>query len=212
MSFNENTLPTYYQAIKLMFSNQAVSEGMKTLDTVVRGIVPHPIWNKLRQIDFEQEILSLEEWIGKEVAQHPDQIAILFFCLSDLGDAMTLHFLRQKRAPAGDSDWEAYDDSLSVDVPSVVLTQMAELVEAELTDEQGNYTNEDAGWIVETCYPLAYSGLVAGKIMQRLPASTLLGNDTTRKVAVFFGEGDDFLLGEISPQGFTYYPVPDFIA
>lgn len=212
MSFNENTLPAYYQAIKLMFSNKPVSQGMKELDALARSLVPHPVWNRLQKIDFEQEIPRLEEWMDKAVAQHPDNIAILFFNLSDLGDALTLHFLRQKREPAGDNDWEAYDAGLSADVPSTVLTRMAELVEAELTDEQGDYTNEDAGWIVETCYPLAYSGLVVGKIMQRLSASTLLGNDVARKVAVFFGEGDDFLLGEISPQGFTYYPVPDFIA
>jgi hypothetical protein len=211
MTFNEITIQAYYQAIKLMFTNKPVTEGMKELDRLVRSLAPHPIWDKLQKIDFESELPTIREFTANETARHPEGVAVLLFRLSDLGDQMQLVFLCQEREPTGDSDWEAYDDSRYADVASIVLEQMAGLAETELTDSQGSYTNQDAGWILETCYPLAYSGLAVGRILHSLPAQALLGSDESRKVAVFFGEGDDFIFGEITPQGFRYNPIPDFI-
>jgi hypothetical protein len=212
MSFNEITIQLYYQAVRLMFSDKAIKDGMRALDQTARSLVPHPVWDQLKQIDFEREQPGLQAWVEKQVAQHADGIAVLLFRLADLGDRMDLQLLRQTRPPADDSDWQAYDASLAFEIPSQVLEKMAEIAEAELTDDKGEYTNEDAGWIVETCYPLAYAGLAVGKLVQSLPPKTLLGSDARRRVAVFFAEGDDFILGEVTPQGFQYSPIPAFIA
>lgn len=211
MPINEITIQAYYQAIQLMFSNRPVKDGMQALDRAVRSLAPHPIWDRLRQIDYESELAGLQEWIEKEVGQYAENAAVLFFCLSDLGDRMTLHFLRQNREPEGENDWDAYDDRRTAEVPSPVLAQMAALAEAGLLDDNGDYTDPDAGWIVETCYPLAYAGLALAQVMHSLPPAALLSGAEKRKVAVFFGEGDDFLLGEITAQGFAYASLPSFV-
>jgi len=211
MPINEITLQPYYQAIQRMSSNRPVKDGMQALDRTARSLAPHPIWDKLRQIDYESELPGLQDWIGKEVSQYTESTAVLFFCSSDLGDRMTLHFLRQEREPDGESDWDAYASSRSIEVPSPVLAQMAALAEAGLLDDNGDYTDPDVGWIVETCYPLAYAGLALAQVIHSLPPAALLGGAEKRKVAVFFGEGDDFFLGEITVQGFAYAALPSFV-
>ena len=218
MTFNETTIPVYYQAVKLMFSGRPVGEGMLALERSAREMAPHPVWDRLRRVDYAGAQAALTTWIDYAVASRPADVAILFFCLSDLGDQMTLFFMRQLHEPAGtegsgDDFWGAFDDSRYADVPAPVLTQMAEIIEAELAvGNDGAYTNPEAGWIAETCYPLAYAGLAVAQALQAIPVKTLLGSDARRRVAVFFGEGDDFLLGEISEAGFHYHPVPAFIA
>jgi hypothetical protein len=206
---NDNIMQAYKQAVRLMFSQKSVAEGMCELDAFVRNLVPHPIWDKLRQFSFEEEFTELTEWVRGKVTSEPEGIAILFFCLSDLGDSMSLIFMQQ-REPEGDSDWSAYDSSNSSNVPSHVLSRLHELAERELSDTKGGYTDPEVHWIVETCYPLVYSGLSVCEIMRSLPSSILLGKDARRRVAVFFGEGDDFLLGEVTRSGFSLYEVPGF--
>ena len=210
MSFNDSTTPIYHDAIRLMFSRKSVGDGMNELDAVVRHLVPHPIWSKLRQLGYDDELPQLAEWVERELSSQQEQVAILFFCLSDMGDSMSLILLRQEREPTAENDWEAYGEGLTSAVPSRILGQMYELAEAEISDGRGGYSNHDVRWVVETCYPLAYAGLAIAQIMHKLPADTLLGKDAKRKVAVFFGEGDEFFLGEITRQGFKYFAVPSF--
>ncbi|GIK43112.1 MAG: hypothetical protein BroJett011_69450 [Chloroflexota bacterium] len=212
MSFNEITTPVYYRSIQLMFSQKPINDGMNELNEVVRNLIPHPIWDKLRRINYDGELPQLKEWIGKEISSHQYDVSILLFSLSDLGDVISLYFLRQEREPNGESDWGAYDDNFFSVIPSKVLEQMYELAEAELSDGRGGYTNYDVRWIVETCYPLAYAGLIIGEIIQTLPVNILLGKDVMRRVAIFFAEGDDFFFGEITGQGFKYYTIPDFVS
>ena len=99
MSFNEITIPAYYLAVKLMFSNKPVKEGMNELGRLARQLVPHPVWDKLGAIDFAGEQAGLQAWISQEIAGHPQDVSILSFCLSDLGDELTLYFLRQAPNP-----------------------------------------------------------------------------------------------------------------
>ncbi len=211
MSFNKITIPAYHHAIRLMFSYKSVSDGMQELDKVVTKLAPHPIWDKVRKIRFDDELPKLTKWVRREVSSHQKNISILFFCLSDMGDVMTLEFLQQTREPKSENDWEAFDERFWSDAPSGVLKQMYQLAESELSNGKGGYTNSNVRWIIETCYPLAYAGLTIGEIMQKLPIHVLLGKDTKRRIAVFFGEGDDFFFGEITEQGFKYYGVPNNI-
>lgn len=201
----------YDRAIRIMFSEKPVAEGMQDLDAFVRELVPHPIWGKLQTIRYEDEIPRLMEWVREEIDSHQNDVPILFFCLSDMGDQMSLILLRQIRRAKNDRDWGAYSNDIYSDAPSKVLEQMYELAEVGLSDGNEGYTNKEARWIIETCYPLAYAGLVIGEIMRKLPKESLLGHDSRRRVAVFFGEGDDFFFGEITESGFEYYEVPEFI-
>ncbi|MFM8322032.1 MAG: hypothetical protein ACKOC5_14055 [Chloroflexota bacterium] len=212
MSFNEITIQAYYQAVKLMYSGSPVAQGMLELDRLARALAPHSVWDRLRQVDFAAELPALQSWAAAEIARRPQDVAVLHWRLADLGEAMWLAFLRPLRPPAGDDDWQAYDHSQAAPAPSSVLAQMAGLAESELTNAQGEYTHPDVGWIVETCYPLAYAGLTAARIAQDLPPQALLGDDPARAIAVFFNEGDEFILGRVDRQGFRYHPLPDFIA
>lgn len=210
MNYEKIRLPAYHHAIQLLFSQKPVNDGMQDLDVFVRNLVPHPIWDELREINYADELSELTERVRTEISSHPENTSILFFCLSDLGDQMSLMFLRQTREPENDRDWGAYDDSVWSDVPSKALKQMHELAELKLSNGKGGHTNSDVYWIIEACFALAFVGLSVGEIMRKLPISALLGKDAIRRVAVFFGEGDDFFLGEISMQGFKYYKAPDF--
>jgi hypothetical protein len=211
MSINEITIQAYYQAVKLMFSGTPITAGMRELSAQARGLAPHPIWEKLQRIDYDRHLPGLQEWAAAEIARQPEAISILFFRIADLAEKMDLVFLRSLRQPTGDGDWDAYQSVHTVEVPVPPLVQMYELAEADLTDEQGGYIHEDVGWIVETCYPLAYCGLLVGQLMRSLPLEALLGRDEQRLAAVFFANGDDFILGQVTRAGFQYRPLPDFI-
>ena len=73
-----------------------VKDGMDELDAAVRNLIPNPIWDKLRRIGYDDELPQLEEWIGKEMSSHQDNVSILFFCLSDMGIVV----LEQAMVPA----------------------------------------------------------------------------------------------------------------
>ncbi len=210
MSFNDITKPVYFQAIRLMFSSEPMSQGMGALDEFVRTAAPHPIWDKLREIRFEQELPDLTEWVRKGLAAHEEHVSILYFSLSDMGDDIELVFLSPKDKSRPDAEDAPLAESSWPDAPCQVLKQIYELTESELSDGKGDYTDDNVRWIIETCYPLTYAGLAVNQVMRNLPPEVLIGKDTRRRVAVYFAEGDDFDLGEITRQGFSYCEIPDF--
>jgi hypothetical protein len=212
MTISEITNSAYYHAIRIMFSEKSPTEGMRDLDSFVRKLILHPIWEKIQSIRFQDELPILLEWAEITLQSHPGNFPILYFCLSDMGDIMSLIFLQQIREVQSQRDWEAYSNKVYSDAPSHVLQQMYDIAETELSDGKGGYTNSEVRWIVETCCPLAYAGSVVGEIMKRVPRNVLLGGDSTRRVAVFFGEGDDFFFGEVTNSGFKYYEAPDFVS
>jgi hypothetical protein len=53
---------------------------------------------------------------------------------------------------------------------------------------------------------------MVGVAMKQLSSEMLLGCDARRRVAVFFAEGDDFLLGEVSSEGFHFFSPPNKFA
>ena len=204
----------YLRALQIMFSEKSVATGMCELDAYVRELIPHPFWNILTAIEFDSELQQIVDWLKNELESHlesEDRISILFFCLTDMGDALSLNGLKQNRVPNNDRDWGAYDHQYWSDAPSKVLQQFYDLAERELSDAKGGYTEHDVRWIVETCYPLVYSGLLIAEVMRRLPIKLLIGRDEKRRIAIFFGEGDDFFFGEITESGFKQYDLPNIL-
>lgn len=205
------TLAVYKQAIHIMFSRQTPIEGIRELSAIARRAIPHPIWNKLNRLRLTHDLTTLTIWVQARVSSYRQNAPILFFSLSDMGDALSLIFLKKMREPNGDNDWAAYDRDVFHLAPSKILKRMYQLGETELADGNGSYTHHDVRWIIEACYPLVYVGLTIGSIMRTLPSEALLGVDASRRIAIFFAEGDDFFFGEITRSGFRQYNVPEFV-
>jgi hypothetical protein len=132
-------------------------------------------------------------------------VDLVWFSLSDLGDEVSLCLLRQRRLPQDDHDWDAYDRIATSDAPPTVLRPVNDLIDTTSADTE---PSEGTRWILQTCVPLAWSGLMVGAAMKQLSSEVLLGSDARRRVAVFFAEGDDFLLGEVSTEGFHFFSPP----
>lgn len=208
MGFSGESALVYQRAIKTMFSQRPINEEMRELIKFASQQIVHPIWDKYLAFDFNQEVDSLRNRIHDELQTHSTSAAILFFCLADMGDEMSLIFLKKECEPKDDGDWGAYNHRVWSDIPSAMLTSMYMVAEADLPDGVGGYTNSDVRWIIETCFPLAYAGLCVGHALRSLSPSTLLGSDSHRRVAVFFGEGEEVFLGRIDSEGFRYDPIP----
>jgi hypothetical protein len=122
-----------------------------------------------------------------------------------MGDGVSLCLLKQQREPKDDHDWAAYEHFTTIDVPDALLEPLGKLAGRSLSDPGGSDTTR---WIAQVCVPLAWSGLIVSNALKELPVRIALGDDVRRHVAVFFGEGDDFFLGTISPDGFTHAGPP----
>jgi hypothetical protein len=211
MTSTDTTSLAYYRAIRIMFSKKSPAEGLKDLDLFVRKLIPHPAWDKIQTIPFNNELPQLMEWVKNGLQAYQENFPILFFCISDMGDVVSLFFLQQTREiqKGLGFDWDAYSENFYADAPSKVLKQMYQIAEVERSNK--NKSSHDVGWIVETCYPLVYAGLVVSEIMRKLPIEIVLGKHPKRQVAVFFGEGDDFMFGEITKSGFKNCEIPSFV-
>lgn len=207
---DETTLAVYKQAIRIMFSQQTPTDGLHELSAIARKLTLHPVWDKLDGLRLANEASILMNWIPAKVSSYKQNASILFFSLSDIGDTLSLIFLQKQRETETNDDWAAYAGNVFYVAPSKVLKRMYRLGKTELADGKGGYILNDARWVIETCYPLVYVGLTISSILRSTPSKSLLGVDTSRQVAIFFAEGDDFLFGEITETGFQQYNIPEF--
>ena len=202
---NEFTEAAYVKTITTMFSGVAVDEGMADLAASLPTGVPDDLRASLERIGTASRPDGLAEWLSDQLAPHRSGVAVLWLSLSDMGDEISLCLLREKRVPRDAHDWNAYEHISAVDLPGEIAEPLVEFANHARARSESSETER---WIVETCVPLAWAGLMIGAAMKQLSPVTLLGDDSRRRVAVFFGEGDDFFLGEIDTGGFRYVEPP----
>jgi hypothetical protein len=203
----EVTNKAYCDAIRMMFSGKPVAVGMKQYCEYLQTILPHPIWEEIKDLPFNEEVQRLNHRLSAVFTTEPpsQNVKLFYFGLSDLGDNMYLSGIENyniREDGTIDPDKIVEDWPRDYNSKSEILTQMHKIVEK---------TEEEVHWIGEACLPLVFIGLSVSYIFCTLPSNLLLQGGTPRQVAVCFDEGDLFLLGEIQQNGWHYLPEPTFL-
>jgi hypothetical protein len=193
-----------------MFSRMRVVSGMSALSDLCQQRLPHPVWDALQSINYGSDSASTKDWLTAHLPLLPIHIDTLYFGLSDTGDSLWLSFLHIRQENSKRSSLSADASDPCYPVPLFQLENIQRVADTAVQSDSKHASERDVRWVIETCYPLVYSGLSLGAILSQLSADLLFGQDEVRRVAVCFAEGDQFFFGEVRRHGFAQYDGPQF--
>lgn len=156
---------------------------------------PHPDWNLLRKIDFDQDVSSLHTWLVKAFSEASlsTNFKGLWFGLSNPvyseGPTADIYVAASPEFESGDVEWACNSTFYPEEGP--LHSKVLEAVYRIAYDNEGGLANN-----AEYPLVLAYGAMVAEAALEQVklkpPFNTLVG------AAVGFDSGDLLFLGEFS--------------
>ena len=208
---------TYVPAnLKIMWSStggdQTVKEIVATASSVREGInrllgyfqarCPHPIWNKMAQLDYDQDMWNIHAWLDAQLPL-PDAVEVLWFAFWDVTRGFDLRGSSTWSKDAEDWEWTYSDDFRGESYASPVLNQTLTL--AREADDPTIFGRPENGvWdLTDYLLTIGYVGLVPAHIFRTGDAKRLLGERRERWIVTGFPDAVyGIIVGRLTAQGF----------
>jgi hypothetical protein len=173
-------------------TSSTVSVGMTQLLDYCESKYPHPIWIKLRALNFEGDTKNLRSWLEHILLREPPSSEIrgfwfgLFNPVMDNKTTCALYISGSTKHPSK-SDWAVWNEESYLPngryADSKVLHEIYHLLEE-------HHMLGDAEYIL--C--LGYAGLVVHSVCKSTDTKLLFGERSSRAIAVGFDSGDYIVL------------------
>lgn len=198
--------PDHYNYIEqVVRSGATMSRGMAALITYYEENCPSPVWQEVRELEFEGELPHLGTWLEDVLTGEPPafEIEAYWFGLFNLDEdgveicemyvAGSDHFAPDALSP----DWAV--------IPSYFPEgrYAGSRVLADLHRSLAS-ADSDAFGFGDYTLCLGNAGLAVAHLCAMLDPVTLLGPKASRMITAGFDEGDFILLGELDRGGLRY--------
>ncbi len=176
-------------------SGSGVVDGMADLIGYCEKKKRNAVWKEIRQLNFNDDVGRLREWLVKVLSAEPpaNEIKAFWFGLFNpvLDDGRVSCCLYVSGSTRFDElDWACWaDDSYVPD---------GRYADSKVLDEIYSLTNEKGVRdIAEYVLCLGYACLAVKYLCETVPLNLLLGSKDRRAVAVGFDSGDEILIGDV---------------
>lgn len=187
---------------RVVRSLPGVKEGMLELSDYCEAVSPSPVWQRVRELDFQGDADRLTKWLAAVLSSEPaeDEINAFYFGLFNpiLGDNATsgMYVSGSTRFDPEDEtgDWACWDDSSYLPAGRYADSQILHEI-YRLTNRSG------VGEVGEYVLCFGYACLAVAAACMRVEPGLLLGTRASRAVAVGFDSGDLLVLGHVTRGG-----------
>lgn len=188
----------------VVHSRLTVSEGMAQLVPSCAFRLPHPVWDRLRKLDFEQDALELQTWLEHVLRVEPpaSEVDGLYFGLGEYQDDERESGRICRLDLVGGSGFDPNDEECpwAVDPSYIPDVAPADSVVLKSMYRQVQLAGERHSTLGEYVLGLGY-GCLAVRQMTEALCDRLLRDRSWCGLAVGFNCGDVMLLGRLELDG-----------
>jgi len=189
-----------YKSIRdVLAANTGLKAGIVELIVYCESQVPSDVWESLRSLDFETDVIALRQWLEKVLStERPKrEIEVFWFGLFnpvlDNGQATCgLYVSGSTNFDLEDEtgDWAGWTDDSYLPERRYANSQVLHNIYSAVA-------GTEAAGIGEYVLCLGYACMAIRKVCEEIDPSLLIGDRDTRAVAVGFDSGDFIVLGSV---------------
>ena len=207
----------YHEMKSLIYSGEDVIPGIHTLINMCNTLAPNVIWNEIRELDYENDISHLEEWLVKLLDKQPpgDNVGVLSFGLFEnyegekAGNEEHLVYTDMylggyESLTKGEIGWEPKGKLIylpeGAEAKSSVLREIYWKID-DICDWSEVFVDDPMYGIYELgpCFlTLGYAALCALHFCRKTQRMLLIGGREHRVVEVGFDCGDTLVIGSVN--------------
>jgi len=199
---NDDVEQFYYNALKIIFSEEDVSTGMNLFCFDCKYFIPHPVWREISRFGFEKEISEIKNWIIKLLTEEPpeDNINTLWLIISAKNSKLIFETCENFDPTAKFYLHHKFNYySKNKMFFSHILAEVKKKG-TDINEEKYKYIKE----IIENILPFIYGGLVMSYLCRNIQPELLLGNAEERYAGFSLSNGEGGPIGIITKIGFYF--------
>jgi hypothetical protein len=192
----------YDTMIVVAASAPTVNKGMEALLDYCAQVCPSEVWEDLRSLDYEADVVALRSWLEHTLTEEPPSPNVkafwfgLYQAEDEAGPIYVLYLSGSAEVYTPDSlDWACETEESYLPearyADSRILKTVFRAVQAE----------PEAVLLAEYMLCMGYACLAIPAIFQSLAPELVLGQAESRTVVTGFDEGDNVLLGQVGKAG-----------